>query len=133
MTQRKLPLLTPENRDFWQGGAKGQLLIHRCRACDRWFHPPAPVCPHCNALDVGPEPVSGRGTVNSFTINHQAWIPELAEPYVIAIVELAEQQGLRFVTNIIGCAPEDVAIGMPVRVTFLECEDVWLPQFEKEA
>ena len=130
---RKLPLLTPENRAFWQGGAEGELRIHRCRACIRWCHPPAPVCPGCNARDVAPEPVSGGGTVVSFTINHQPWISELAEPYVVAIVELDEQAGLRFLTNIVGCPVEDVAIGMRVSVTFLECEDVWLPQFEKEA
>lgn len=130
--QRKLPRLTAENRSFWQGGAKGRLLIHRCRECTRWFHPPAPVCPNCNATDVGPEPVSGRGIVLSCTVNHQAWVPELVEPYSIAIVELSEQPGLRFLTNIIGCPPEDVTIGMAVRVSFLECDDVWLPQFERD-
>jgi len=131
--QRKLPLLTPENRAFWQGGADGQLLIHRCRACNRWFHPPAPVCPTCNSLDVGPESVSGRGTVVSFTINHQAWTPDLSEPYVIAIVELDEQPALRFLTNIVDSPVNEIAIGMRVSVTFLQCEDVWLPQFRKEA
>jgi uncharacterized OB-fold protein len=130
--QRKLPLLTPENRAFWQGGEQGRLLIHRCRGCHRWFHPPAPVCPRCNSTDVGPEPVSGRGMVASFTVNRQAWVPDLAEPYVIAIVELDEQPGLRFVTNIVGMPPDEVTIGLRVRVAFLHCEDVWLPQFEKE-
>ncbi|MCU6453128.1 OB-fold domain-containing protein [Sphingomonas sp. A2-49] len=130
---RKLPMLTAENRAFWQGGERGELLIYRCRSCEAWFHPPAPVCPRCNAVEVGPEPVSGRGTVATFTINIQAWTPELAEPYVVAIVELVEQPGLRFATNIVGCAPDQVAIDMPVRVTFLPCDDVWLPLFEKDA
>lgn len=130
--QRKLPLITAENRAFWRGGAEGDLLIHRCLTCNRWFHPPAPVCPECNSIDVKPQPVSGRGSVYSFTINHQAWIPELAEPYVIAIVELDEQPGLRFLSNIVGCAPDEVMIGLRVRVIFLPCEDIWLPQFEKD-
>jgi len=131
--QRKLPLLTPENSAFWQGGANGELLIYRCAGCARWFHPPAPVCPTCNSTDVGPEPVSGRGSVYSFTVNHQAWTPDLADPYVVAIVELDEQPGLRFLTNIVGSPPDAVTIGMRVRVTFLHCEDVWLPQFEQDA
>lgn len=131
--QRKLPLITAENRAFWRGGAEGNLLIHRCRTCSRWFHPPAPVCPECNSTDVSPQPVSGRGSVYSFTINHQAWIPELAEPYAIAIVELDEQLGLRFLSNIVGCVPDEVTSGLRVRVTFLPCEDIWLPQFEKDA
>ncbi len=130
---RKLPLLTAENRAFWQGGERGELLVYRCRSCETWFHPPAPICPRCNAVEVGPEPVSGRGTVASFTINVQAWTPELAAPYVVAIVELIEQSGLRFVTNIVGCAPDQVTIDMPVRVTFVPCDDVWLPLFKKDA
>lgn len=131
--QRKLPALTPENTPFWQGGAHGELRIYHCAACRRFFHPPAPVCPRCNSLDVAPRPVSGRGKVMSFTVNHQAWTPELTQPYVVAIVELAEQPGLRFVTNIVGCPPGEVAIDMPVRVRFEQVEDVWLPLFEKEA
>jgi uncharacterized OB-fold protein len=130
--QRKLPLLTPENSAFWQGGEQDQLLIARCRACAKWFHPPAPVCPRCTSTDVAPQPVSGRGAVFSFTINHQAWVPELSEPYVIAIVELDDQPGLRFVSNVIGMPPEEVEIGLRVRVVFLQCEDVWLPQFERD-
>ena len=40
-------------------------------------------------------------------------------PYVLAVVELEE--GPRMMTNVVGCAPDDVRIGMPVVV---EYEDV---------
>jgi len=126
---RKLPALTDENRAFWQGGQKDELLIHRCSDCGRYFHPPGPVCPVCNSFEVGPEAVSGRGHVVSFTINHQPWTSELEKPFVIAVVELVEQPGLRFVSNIEGVAVTDVYIGMPVRVQFHQEEDVWLPLF----
>lgn len=76
--------------------------------------------------------MSGKGTVVSFTVNHQAWVPGLTVPYVVAIVELAEQAGLRFVSNIVGGSVDDVAIGMPVRVTFEQIEDVWIPLFERD-
>lgn len=68
----------------------------------------------------------------SFTVNHQAWIPGLPVPYVVAIVELAEQAGLRFVSNIVGGSVDEVHIGMPVRVTFEQIEDVWIPLFERD-
>src|SRR5438445_12111351 len=87
---RKLPLLTPVSAPFWQGGAHGVLNICCCGECQHLFHPPAPVCPQCLSTDVGPRAVSGRGEVVSFTVNHQAWTPETAVPYVVAIVELAE-------------------------------------------
>lgn len=129
---RKLPALNADNRAFWQGGKQGELLIHRCAACSRYFHPPAPLCAHCASFDVAPEAVSGKGRVLSYTINHQAWTPDLVEPYVVAIVELVEQPGLQFVSNVVGLPVTDVHIDMPVRVSFLNVEDVWLPLFEKD-
>ena len=128
---RKLPALNADNAAFWQGGEHGTLLIHHCAPCQRYFHPPAPVCPHCASFDVAPRPVSGQGKVLSFTINHQQWLPGLEVPYVVAIVALDDQDGLHFISNIVHCAPDQVAIDMPVCVTFLQVEDVWLPLFEK--
>ena len=126
---RKLPALTPDTAPFWQGGAQGVLRIHHCSACIRWFHPPGPICPRCGSFEVAPRAASGRGKVLSFTVNHQAWTAELKAPYVVAIVELAEQAGLRLVSNIIGCEVDRVAIDMPVQVQFEPHEDVWLPLF----
>ncbi|VFT05459.1 Predicted nucleic-acid-binding protein containing a Zn-ribbon [Pseudomonas aeruginosa] len=68
----------------------------------------------------------------SYTLNYQPWNSELEVPYVIAIIELAEQEGLRFLSNVVDLDPLQVHIGMPVRVRFLNVEDVWLPLFEKD-
>jgi uncharacterized OB-fold protein len=130
---RKLPALTLDNSAFWQGGAAGELRMHHCEPCAQYFHPPAPVCPRCLSASVAPRAVSGAGKVVTYTINRQPWRADLKEAYVVAIVELAEQAGLRFVTNIVGMAPEEVFIDMPVRVRFEQVEDVWLPLFEKAA
>ena len=127
---RVLPRITDENRHFWTGGAAGELRFLRCRACGWWLHPPAPICPSCLSRDLGVEAASGRATVHTFTVNHQPWYPGLDPPYVVAIVELPEQPGLRLTTNVVGCGPEDVTIGMDVRVCFEQYDDVWLPFFE---
>lgn len=124
-----LPQLTDANRAFWTGGARGELLILRCPACRRWVHPPAAACPDDGAA-LAPEPVSGRGTVFSFTVNHHVYNPAVPPPYVIAIVELEEQPNLRFTTNIVGCAPEAVSIDMPVTVTFEQHGEVFVPVFQ---
>jgi uncharacterized OB-fold protein len=129
---RKLPFLTSETAPFWQGGEHGLLNIYHCDGCQHLFHPPAPVCPQCLSSAVRARPVSGRGTVVSFTVNHQAWLPDLPVPYVVAVVELVERAGLRFVTNIVGGQPEDVSIGTTVRVRFEQVEDIWLPLFEAD-
>jgi uncharacterized OB-fold protein len=114
---RKLPALNADNRAFWQGGQQGELLIHRCADCSRYFHPPAPLCPHCASFDVAPQAVSGKGKVLSYTINYQPWTPDLEVPYVVAIIELVEQSGLQFVSNVVGMPVTDVHIDMPVRVS----------------
>jgi uncharacterized OB-fold protein len=88
------------------------------------------VCPGCLGKDLAVEAVSGRATVLSYTLNHQPWVPAPDHPYAIAIVEIAEQPGLRLMTNIVNCPPEEVRIGMPVRVLFEVHEDVHVPLFE---
>lgn len=130
---RKLPALTSDTADFWQGGRNGQLRIHHCNACRRFFHPPAPVCHRCASVEVGPQAVSGRATVISYTVNHERWSPGLEVPYVVAIVEIVEEAGLRLVTNIVNCPASAVHAGMPVRVRFEQHEDIWLPLFEPHA
>ena len=66
-------------------------------------------------------------------INRQPFLASLPPPYVIAIVELVEQVGLQFTTNIVECDPDDVVIGMPVRVVFEQHGEIWLPKFVPEA
>lgn len=129
LPRRHLPLLDDDNRDFWQSGRDGVLRITRCAACGFFVHPHAPICPRCHARDLAPVAVSGRGIVATFTINRHPWEAGLTEPYVIAIVTLAEQPGLNLTTNIVGCPPEAVTIGMDVEVAFERHDDVWLPLF----
>jgi uncharacterized OB-fold protein len=130
--RRHLPRLTDENTFFWHAGKSGCLHFIRCEACGFYVHPPLPICPRCKSRKVAPCAVSGKATVASYTINHQVWERGLEAPYVIAIVEIAEQRGLRLTTNIVNCLPQDVRIGMPVRVLFDKREDVWLPLFEPD-
>jgi uncharacterized protein len=123
------PLITDDNRDFWTGGRDGDLRIVRCNDCGYYIHPPSPRCPQCRSDDVAPHAVSGRGSVYTFTVNQRAWSPGLEVPYVIAIVALDEQADLRLMTNIVGCAADEVAIGMPVQVEFREQGDAHAPVF----
>src|SRR5215468_2890402 len=128
-----LPALEPETEHFWRACRAGRLEILRCRDCGWYVHPPRPICPRCRRRDVAWEPVSGRGTIVSFTVNHQRWYPGMEVPYAIGLVELAEQADLRLTTNVVGCAPEAVAVGMRVRVTFHPVSDeIALPLFEPD-
>lgn len=130
---RILPAVTPENEHFWKGGAEGELRFLCCRDCATWIHPPAPVCPVCLGRESEVRAVSGRARLHTYTINHQPWIPGFDPPYVVAIVELEEQEGLRLTTNVVGCALEQVEIGMPLRVCFEERDEgIFIPLFEPD-
>jgi uncharacterized protein len=128
---RVLPRLDEENTFFWTSGADGQLRFLRCNECGYFIHPPLPQCPCCVSKDIAPAVVSGKGTVHSFTVNHQPWDGS-TEPWAIVLIELAEQEGLRLTSNMVNCANEEVRIGMPVRVAFEQHDDVYFPLFEPD-
>ncbi|BEH78348.1 OB-fold domain-containing protein [Mycobacterium ulcerans] len=91
------------------------LLIEHCDTCARWVHPATGRCDDCDAALV-PRPVSGRGTVFTYTVNHHRYHPDIPTPYIIALVELSEQAGLRVAANIVDCEPDSVTCGMPVTI-----------------
>jgi uncharacterized OB-fold protein len=133
---RVLPRLDDTNRDFWTGGARGELRFWRCQDCGYYLHPPQPLCPKCHSKRMATEPVSGKATLASYTINHQAWMPGPELPYVVAIVELVEQDALRLTTNLVKCPHEQIRVGMPVRVVFEHHADadgdIYIPLFEPD-
>jgi len=131
MAPRILPTLDDLNRPFWTGGANGELLIQRCAACRRWVHPPVNACPACEGALVA-EAVSGHGTIFTFTVNEQQFHPDVAPPYVIAIVVLDEQDDLRVPTNIVNADSDTLQVGTPVRVLFEQHGEVYVPIFEPE-
>ena len=127
-----VPVADIDSAPFWAGLRRHQLLILRCDECRTFVHPPQASCPRCLSLAVTPEAVSGRGTVYSFTVANREFAPGIKPPYVVALVDLEDQVGLRLVTNLVNVAIGDVSIGMPVRVVFcdLEGENATLALFE---
>lgn len=108
------PRASWETRGWWEGAGRGEIVLQRCRACDEVQHKPRAVCPSCLGSDIEHFVASGRGTVHTFTVTHQNQSPAFAPacPYVLAYVELAE--GPQVLTDIVGCDPADVHIGMAV-------------------
>jgi hypothetical protein len=133
MFPRPLPALEPRTEAFWRACRAGKLEFARCIPCKFLIHPFRPICPRCRGRNLDTQVVSGRGAVHSFTVNRKAWFPGQPVPYVIALVELAEQPGLRLVTNLVSCEVDAIRIGMPVRVVFENLsDDIALPLFEPE-
>jgi uncharacterized protein len=127
---KPLPRIDEESKGFWEACQRHELYLQRCHECATLRYYPRAVCPGCLSGRVEWVRASGRGTVYTFTVTHQNQAPGFRDalPYVLAYVELDE--GVRMLTNIVGCAPDDVRIGMPVEVAFEDVTpSVTLPKF----
>jgi uncharacterized protein len=106
---------------FWEGTGRGELLLHRCGVCGKYYWPASRCVEHGDA-GMAWAPASGRGTVHSYTIMHHAYAPRMASrlPYCVAVLTLEE--GPFFHTNIVDCPMEDIHVGLAVTVRFEEDE-----------
>ena len=123
-----LPVLDDVTRPFWTGGEMGELRIKWCSGCEAHHHPSVELCPKCLSVAVVVV-VAGPGVVVAFTENRQPWQPGVPTPYVIAIVALDDAPHVRLTTNIVGCEPSDVFVGMAVQAVFEHCDEIWVPVF----
>lgn len=135
MTSRRekpLPAADDLSQPFWEAAKQQQLVIQRCRECGYFNHPPRPACDACQSPQLHFEPVSGRGTIYSFTVMHQPNVAGFEDqiPYLNLLVELDEQPRLFMVANVPAVAEGKIQIGGRVEVYFEEVSaDVTLPQF----
>ncbi|MFP6664047.1 MAG: Zn-ribbon domain-containing OB-fold protein [Deltaproteobacteria bacterium] len=130
MSERSLPRVNEESRGFWEACRRHELVLQRCRSCGALRYHPRALCPACLSSETEWVGASGRGEVYTFTITYQNQAPAFAgrTPYVLAYVLLDE--GVQMLTNLVDIAPDKVAIGMPVQVTFEDLnEDLALPVF----
>jgi uncharacterized OB-fold protein len=113
---------------FWEATARHELVRPVCGSCGRSFFVPQYLCPHCGSEDWAYEPSGGRGTVASYTVVHRAPDPRFETPYIVAVVDLADE-GWSLMTNIVDVPGEEVETGMPVEVSWIEFEGDTLPAF----
>ena len=130
---RPLPTVTPENEFFWKSGADGRLRLAECQDCRALIHPPQPVCRYCRGHRIGVRAVSGFATLIGFTVSHRFSLPGLPAPYVVAQVAIEEDPRARLTTNVVGCDPGSLELGMRMEVVFDQAGDVWLPLFRPVA
>jgi len=134
-TTKPIPQLRGEERPFFTAAAEGRLAIQRCPECGQAVFFPRTVCPRCRRGSPEWIDAAGTGMLYSFSVVARSAIPGYSDevPYVVALVELDE--GVRLMANIVNVAPDEVRIGMPVRVTFERRtheagEEIAVPQFE---
>jgi hypothetical protein len=107
---------TALSRPFWKGCQSGELRYQRCAACDLANFPPTEHCRHCLSAELSWQRGGGVGEIYSWTVVHRTVTAQFEPPYAPAIVTLDE--GYQMLTNVIGVAPHELAVGMRVRVQF---------------
>jgi hypothetical protein len=71
---------------------------------------------------------SGKATLYSYTVAHYPQVPSFDYPHIVGLVELEE--GVRLVSTIVGCTVDQLEIGMPLELSFVDThDDVTLHQF----
>lgn len=128
-TRMMEPPVGADSAPFWDATREGRFLLQWCTACDAPNFYPRAFCPSCGMTEVGAglewREASGRAIVHSYTVeqNPKATGATFSggEPYVVALVELEE--GVRMLTNIVGCPPDEVRVGMAVALTWEPLSD----------
>ena len=109
-----------EFRPFWEATERGELRFPRCRACNRFHWYPMQLCPYCQSSDIKWTSIQGRGRVYTWTVVRHTFDPAFSRrlPMIVALIEFDDAPGIRLVSNIAGCDPDEVYSSMPVEVIY---------------
>jgi uncharacterized OB-fold protein len=124
----------PGHDDFWAWCDKGELRLPACQHCGHFAWPIVAACEQCGGERFTWERMSGRGKIVSWcTFEYDYYRGALPIPYETILVELEE--GPLFTSNPVELTWRDITFNMPVKLTFLSCEDAagpfQLPVFAK--
>lgn len=129
---KPLPALDGLTKEFYNWCRRGDLRFQRCNACQAWRHVPRPMCAACGSFEWTWQRSSGRGTVFSWTVAERAMHPAFQNdaPYAPVVIEMEE--GVRLVSEMLDCSPDELEIGMPVELVFDHVTpEITLPKFKR--
>ena len=94
-----------------------RLQAAKCNKCGKVYFPPRLVCAQCGSREFDSIDLKDEGTVETFTVIRVA--PSqfaMQVPYALGIVRMEDE--VRLLTQITDCEPEEIEIGMPVKIEF---------------
>jgi uncharacterized protein len=133
-TAKPQPVPDEVSAGYWEAAARGELALPRCGECKHFTMPPTMVCPACGTTDprFAYEVVDGAGTICSWTVVRDAFLPGFADetPYMLVDVELDAERGLRMIGRLVDGPAATFRIGDRVAVAFDTIADgVAVPSF----
>jgi uncharacterized protein len=120
-TDFPLPDLSdPTTAPYFEGAARGELVIPRCDRCAAWCWYPRESCPACGGGSFTWTATAGRGSLFSWVVVRRAFLPAFAEkvPFVTGLVSLEEDPAVRLVAYVVDAAPDALTGDMPVEAVF---------------
>ena len=127
---KPLPLLEGLTKEFYDWCSKHQLRFQRCSDCDAWRHVPREMCAECGSSEWKWAASSGRGTVFTWTVAVRPMHPAFPADVPCTPVVIEMEEGVRLVSEVVDCPPEELEIGMPVQVQYHDVTpDLALPKF----
>src|SRR3954452_24876130 len=123
MTTLREPPVSDESRPFWDATRERRFVLPWCTACDAPIWYPRAFCPRCHGVDVEWREDPGGGTVHAASVHTRPGPGRVADngPYVVVLVDL--DAGVRMMSNVTGCDPDAVAVGMRVVVGWQPLSD----------
>lgn len=110
-----------DSRPWWDAVRRHELTVQKCDDCATLRFPPRAVCNNCRSRASSWTPVSGRGRVYSWIVNHQRFAPSMKDPITILAVRLDEGEDLLMYGNL--TAPTDLHEGLQVEAVFIDHEE----------
>ncbi len=132
MTDKPLPEMQGNSKEFYQWCRRGDLRFQRCTECQVWRHVPREMCAKCGSDEWKWVKSRGKGTVFTWTVAERPMHPAFVDDIPHAPVVIEMDEGVRIVSEVIDCEPADLEIGMRVEVAFAKVSDeVTLPKFRR--
>jgi uncharacterized OB-fold protein len=129
---KPLPLLEGFANDFYAWCKQRELRFQRCSHCGTWRHVPREMCAACGSWQWEWKRSTGHGTVFTWTTIARALHPafQTDTPYAPVVIDMDE--GVRLLSQMVDCPPDQLRIGMPVEVVFEDVTpEITLPKFRR--
>jgi uncharacterized OB-fold protein len=123
VTVRRDPSASDEALPFWDATREQRFLLPWCTDCDAAIWYPRATCPQCLGTAVEWRDDVGEGTVYAASVHSKPGPGRDPDdgPYVVVLVDL--DAGVRMMSNVVGCPPDEVGAGMRVAIAWEPLSD----------
>jgi uncharacterized protein len=112
-----------QSAEFFDGTARGELMVKRCETCGHRLRPDAISCSKCHGVDLTWVRATGRGSLVSWIVVHGSE----REPPVVGLVELDEGPWLH--ARLVDVDRSSLSVGDLLQVDFEPAGEEHIPIF----